>query len=177
MKTKTTFFSVDNQYSIFGSRLLALLMVAIVVSCSDDDVAKDSEFIDQVAQGKIKGADFEAGTYSRAEEADNQTNLYFSIRDKGAVYDNPCGFHGFDGSGEIRFTVPNQTGLYKLGAESDENRKVSLYHSGSNSTTSVSSGSIQITSISEQTISGKIAVTLDEDNTINGNFNAAFCKP
>lgn len=130
-----------------------------------------TSFIDQDLQGYIGGT---AWTYQggNASLTGNSTELWIHIYDTAAAGDQ-CLNSNSSYNGSVIFIVPNNSGTYELGYS----LALTLYNKNENCNYVTTDGTIEIISIDTtgNTVSGRIAATFDDNNTVNGNFTIAYC--
>lgn len=158
---------------------LGLFSVLFISSCgSDDESGPSYAFIDQNLQGIIDGISFESkgGYFDEGFESGT-----FSIR----IYDtseegNVCDIFGSEFV-SILFSIPDEVGLYELSfnLESFSGQTVTLLNpngeGGVPQNNIASIGAVEILTISETELTGRMDATLDAENTVNGNFTIIFC--
>lgn len=79
----------------------------------------------------------------------------------------------------VFFSIPNEEGLYKLkfdfnGSASD-NQTVTIFQEDGFFNCIAAEGAVEITTISETGVTGKIDARCDAGFFINGNFSVNFC--
>lgn len=145
-------------------------------SCSKDDVKKDDKgtgysFKDQDASGEIEGDSwtYEDGYVKEIIGGDDELTVNLFLTQD----DDVCKVVIADG-GNVSFVVPNATGVYEVTGDIT-GFTVSLVDTEL-STHLATSGAVEIVSITETSVTGKIDVKSDDNNYINGNFTIDFCN-
>lgn len=155
-----------------------LLIVVSLSACSNEPILPDDSynFIDQNALGKINGTDFELGegTYGLLFE-DLAISLYHKDELLGT---NACNNSTLE-FGDVFFTIPNEVGLQELQLNIFDfglGKSVVFNHPDAEEVIVGSFGAIEILSISDDVVEGRIDARADEDNFINGNFTVSLCE-
>jgi hypothetical protein len=158
-------------------KLFIVFTVALVTlslsSCSDDDKNDDKgpgyTFKDQDASGEIDGTvwTYEEGFALVDNESNLQIKLYLPQNDFLCDEDMPDGSLAF-------FIVPNEVGVYKL-TNDLTGFYVNLVDNDFGAHLA-KSGAIEIVSITETSVTGRMDVKKDENNYVNGNFTVDFCE-
>ena len=145
----------------------------ILTSCgSDDEPSSKYNFEDQVAQGQIEGEawSFKVGKAFLSEDLDG--NVIYSMRMYGMqeTFTEPCGeFADFN---EVFFYLPTEIGLYEL---KFGGRTATLLFRETYYNILASDGAIEILTISDTEITGRLDIRSGENNFINGNFRLDIC--
>lgn len=76
------------------------------------------------------------------------------------------------------FTVPNEVGLYKLSFDlgSFSGQTVTLFDQQTVLNTIATTGAIEILTITDTEVTGRVDARADKDNFVNGNFTVSFCS-
>jgi small nuclear ribonucleoprotein (snRNP)-like protein len=150
---------------------LFMLLVISLVSCKDDDNAEPAyNFKDQDATGKIEN---ESWTYKDGY-ADIGSELIYvtlTIEQAGKACDitSPTG-------DRVLFTVDKEPTLYLLGGSGSTMYTATLLESDDTMNHIALEGAIEITSITNDTVSGKIDARVDDETFVNGNFTIPICQ-
>lgn len=155
-----------------------VLIAALLFSCSDDDSEKKSSysFKDQDLSGEIEGDSWtyedgfvEEGTFDDEEILDISLFL--------AQEDPACATFQREGD-EVFFFVPNAVGLYKLSFDlsSFDGQTVTLLDEEEMLNVIATEGAIEILTITETQVTGRIDARSDGQNYVNGNFTVSFCS-
>ncbi|MBL7840746.1 MAG: hypothetical protein JNJ75_11430 [Cyclobacteriaceae bacterium] len=164
--------------SIFYTLLFS--STALLLSCSDDDEKGPSySFKNQDLQGKIEG-----GSWTYADGYVETTTLEgvesLSVNLMLTQVDGACGNFSVEGD-EVFFFVPNAVGLYKLSFDlgSFDGQVVTLYDDDDGGPDPINviatKGAIEILTITDTEVTGRIDARADKDNFVNGNFTVSFC--
>lgn len=152
---------------------VALLMLA----CSDDDAEKSGyAFKDQDLSGKIEG---ESWTYADgfAETSIFEDEEILNI-DLFLAQANPaCEVEQREGDA-VFFFVPNAVGVYHLSFDlgSFDGQVVTLLDDVDIPFNTIATkGAIEILTITDTEVTGRIDARADGDNYVNGNFRVSFC--
>ena len=152
--------------------LVLFLTSLIISSCGDDDSGPSFSFKDQNLQGTIDGKPFEFGDGTVDTLEIQGESLYFNLFDSGEPIDNVCNIFGFGEEVNLFFYVPVAVGVYELGPQT---RTVTLFDPAQTLNIIVSSGAVEILSISEDEVTGRIDARFDGNSSVNGNFSAVYC--
>lgn len=160
--------------TVFQKNIFPVLTLCLVIltSCGDDDSGPAYSFDDQDLQGEIQGQDW-VYLDGEAEESfffDDQMSIEL-IQEE---IEQACGlFYSLESS--VFFSVPYEEGLFELNLSGTTSQTVTLYVPDETLNIIATGGAVEILSISETEISGRIDARYDEDNFINGNFTIPFC--
>jgi hypothetical protein len=156
-------------------RLQSVLALTFLLACSDDDEKSSYSFKDQDLSGEIEGDSWtyedgfvEEGTYEDEEVLDISLFL-----DQGVP---ACETFSREGD-QVFFFVPNAVGLYKLNFDlsSFDGQTVTLFDDEETLNVIATEGAIEILSITETEVTGRIDARADGNNHVNGNFTVSFC--
>jgi hypothetical protein len=156
--------------------ILALAMIVTLMSCGKDDEGPAYEFIDQPLQGKIGGVDFMMKDGKVEEGFFEEDGWFIEIYGETEVAD-ACDVEIAE-TNYLFFNIPLEVGLYKLyfKLSTFEGQLVNLYDvEGEDMQNLASSGAIEILSVSETDVTGRMDARFNNQNTVNGNFTVAFC--
>lgn len=155
--------------------LLLFGLSAIILSCGDDEKPSYS-FKHQDLSGKIGNVAWQYGDgYAEIYGMENNSQLQVDL------------FIELDGEGcnvlpegdEVLFTVPNKIGVYKLKADLNDLENghfVNLFEEKNTMNHLAARGAIEILSITESKVTGRIDATFDDESFINGNFTVGICQ-
>tara|TARA_B100000508_G_scaffold141097_1_gene146921 strand:+ start:1829 stop:2335 length:507 start_codon:yes stop_codon:yes gene_type:complete len=166
-------------------KFIVVLLLLIMISCTEIGSNYKHNFKDQELQGKIGGKEWVSknGKASLTQRDSTTTwSFQFSdLRDENA----PCSFSSYD-IGKVMFSTKNiDPGVKKL--------KMSFNLSKAQTITMVYDqdsakgpmnkialeGAFEITefdTVNKNIIKGRMDIYSDDDNFVNGNFEATFCK-
>jgi len=156
--------------------LLALLTIGTLISCGKDDEGPAYEFIDQPLQGKIGGVDFmmkDGKVYEGFFEEDEWYVEIYGENEPAAACDVEIAEKNY-----LFFNVPLEVGLYKLyfKLSTFEGQLVNLYDvEDDDSQNLASEGAIEILTISDTEVTGRLDARFNNQNRVNGNFTVNFC--
>jgi hypothetical protein len=160
--------------------LLTILAAALLFSCSKEDDKSEPEYTasykDQPAQGKIEGTNFEYFTGTFVKDFHNTENFRIHLYDKAEIdtvdVNRMCGFAFYGTTRECYFSIPKKVGIHKL----YNNQSVTFVTGEINvALPRAIKGEIEIISISDTQLVGKIDAKESDANYINGNFTVVFC--
>ena len=141
-------------------KILLLVTSVSIFSCKKDDSSSlslipkcESSFIDQSAKGKIFGKNLSVYTSKFSEDVFDSTE--FSIT-----------FYKEKSDTGIIVKCPKKVGKYNFGSGRSAN------FTRFNHSTVSNCGAVEVLSINETTLTGKIDIQYDTDNNFNGNFTA-----
>lgn len=150
----------------------AICTSLFIISCNKDDEPGPSfEFKNQDLQGMINGTAWEIASGYAEDSPWEDTDL--SIELTNVFYDDPCSEFILDGI-QVFFDIPKEVGVYELKLATD-GQTITLYDPDGSLNTIVVEGAVEITSISDSEVSGRIDGRSDDDNHVNGNFTVPFC--
>ena len=168
--------------SLFKSTTLLLLpsFLLFAVSCSKDDEADGPsyEFIDQNAQGTIDGISFSFQTGTAEDSFFNEEELSIDLYDESEDITDVCDFFGFGDAVRVFFSIPNTVGLYELSFSFDDaenGRTVTMFNPAKTLNIIATEGAVEILSISDTEVSGRLDIDAGEGNEVNGNFTVTIC--
>ncbi|MBI4647047.1 MAG: hypothetical protein HY738_10780 [Bacteroidia bacterium] len=149
-----------------------ILTLLILASCKEKDENNEQpvyNFKDQTLQGIIGGAawNFKYGGFRTS--AIDTSRYWIELYGQLETDASPClNNKGYDDL--VLMSLPKQIGLYELG-----NLQVTLYETGNNINKSVYSGAVEILSVENNIMTGRIDAYLNDDYLVNGNFSANKC--
>lgn len=165
--------------------LLSLFAVSVLFACSKkDDKVSDTEaddsytvsFIKQPAQGKIKGTTFEYITGTFIQDHFKTDKFEIELFDK-ADFDTVgigklCGLGFYGTTRECYFSIPKVVGRYELGTSTHATFKTGELNTA---LPMALKGAIEIISVTDTKMVGRIDAYESENNHINGDFTVEFC--
>jgi hypothetical protein len=153
--------------------LLGALSLAALsfIACEKDetDEGNDYAFINQNLQGKVAGADWEYQSgRSREDFFNNFSNDLRETPDS-----NICSASNSAQGNFILFGGEPTVGLFELGST----KTVTFVTDGNNNLVATQ-GAYEILSVDTVSaiVTGRMDVTYDGDNSVNGNFSITYCK-
>lgn len=156
-------------------RFLPTLSLVLLLACGDDEDPKSSySFKDQDVSGEIEGDSWTyADGYVEESEFDGEEvlDITLTLEQDGSVCDI------FTEGDRVFFFVPKAVGVYKLSFDlnSFDGQTVTLFDEEETLNTIATEGAIEILSISETEVTGRIDARSDGNNHVNGNFTVSFC--
>ena len=152
------------------------LCLLLLTSCSKDDESPVYDFKDQALAGAIEGVSWSYGdgyasTTGEGATAKLHVTLVLPSEDEGCDI-MPDGDRVF-------FTLPSNTGVHLLKFDFNDlegSRTVTLFDDEEVMNVIATEGAVEITSITETHITGRIDARADEDNFVNGNFSVPLCN-
>ena len=170
------------------STILLGLLIALAISCKDDDADEKNggySFKDQDLGGMIGGVLWTQRSGFAQEESYNGEEILGIDLVETVSSGEGCTMFMPEGD-YVFFDVPNKVGLYELSINWDadlansteKSRTVTLYDGDDKDKINyiATSGAIEILSISETEITGRIDARAEEGTYVNGNFTVALCK-
>ena len=166
--------------------LLFIFLAIVMVSCGGVE-QKDylPEYKEQVLSGKIGGKDWECkiGTITMSKR-DTVVNWSFNFSDNGDQ-ETPCGFHNYN-SAKAMFSsnkLEKGTTQLRLGFDFSKNQTLTLVYNqdlGKGPMNKIAGTGayeiLEIDTVTNNWIKGRMDVFIDDDNWINGNFTANYCS-
>lgn len=157
------------------SAWIIALITLIIGSCSDDGEKPVYEFKEQPLSGKIGGApwSYSAGIVSvtgEGEEGALHIDLLTDVKD-------PCA--AFPGGDQVFFSVPNATGVYPLQFDSEDwmnSQTITLFDQEETANNIATEGAVEILSIRDTEVSGRIVAQIEGGDFVNGHFTVSFCQ-
>ena len=162
-----------------GLRTLTFsVLIVLVFSCGGDDEKPNFKFIDQDAQGEIAGESW-AYTDGFADIIDyGGGDVQVSVNLALPQTEQGCDIFFVTGD-KVFFSLPNKVGLYKLKLDltgnGDGNYFVTLFNNDTFESFFAATGAIEIKSLSDTEVSGRLDARFDSDTYVNGNFTVAIC--
>lgn len=161
---------------LFATFIAALVLLS---SClSEDDLTVDNtfSFLNQDLQGLIDGQVFSAG---EGTATIFEGELSISIYDTNEDITSACEFIGFGDNVSVFFFVPNAVGVYELGIDFnniEDGQTVTLFDPSETLNIIATSGAIEILTITDTEITGRLDARVDNENVVNGNFTITNCS-
>ncbi|MEP0984143.1 hypothetical protein [Ekhidna sp.] len=164
------------------SPLLLFLGAALILtftSCGsdDEDPGGGYEFIDQNLQGIIDGIPFEFGEGTFESSFFTEGAISLDLYDSNEEFDNVCEFIGFGDQVKIFFEVTDEVGLYELSFDlnSFSGQTITLFNPEGSVNNIATIGAVEILSITDTQLTGRMDARMDAENSVNGNFTVVFC--
>ena len=154
------------------SFLLILLSFVLITSCGDDeDNGPKYEFKNQSLQGQIEGEAWVFSSGIAEVSFFDETDLSFELSSE--TFEDPCTEFILDGQ-RLLFDVPATVGVYEL-SFTENGHTVTLYNPDTNLNSIAVSGAVEILTITETEVTGRIDARTDSETFANGNFTVPFC--
>jgi len=149
--------------------LLASVLGSLLAACGGG--GSPPEFIDQTAQGEIDGVPWVIGDGFASVDSDGSMSIDLVLPQ------TETGCDIFVASGdEVIFSVPTaDPALYQLEA-SLTGQTVTLFADATVNNFIATSGQIEIQTVTETTVTGRIAAEFDSSTYVNGNFEIPRCQ-
>lgn len=167
--------------SLLKPLLLSISISAtlFISSCGkDDDSGPSYDFINQNLQGTIDGHVFTYGEGTvETTTFEGEEQLSFDLYHSNEDITDVCDFFSFGDEVSVFFFMPAEVGLYELSLNFSDfsGRTVTLFNPDGAVNNIASIGAVEILTITETEVTGRMDATLDGENTVNGNFTAVFC--
>ncbi len=160
---------------------ICLLGLLGLTSCNDDndDGSTGHSFLDQNMSGMIDGIsfNFKAGSADIEMEENTMDLDFFDVNEENDGSDDFCGFFGFGENVKVFFFIKNEVGLYNLELNTDlTGQTVTLFNPDGAQNFISADGAVEILSISETEVKGRIDAKFDKENFVNGNFTLSVCN-
>ena len=154
---------------------ISLISLLIITSCDKDDNGPAYNFKDQILQGSIEGKTFVMKDGYFEESFFDETEYSIEIHDENEPED-ACAVFSSEFP-QVFFSVPKAVGLYKLKFDlaNFSGRTVTLYDPDGSINNIAVAGAIEVLSISETTLTGRLDARMNKDNIVNGNFTVILC--
>lgn len=156
--------------------LLLGILSGFIISCGGDESNDDPtySFADQDLQGLIDGQPFFIGFGSATESSFNNEQFSIKIYDQDEDVTNVCEFFGFGNEVSILFEIPESVGLYPL-SFSQVSQTVTLFNPVEVLNVIASDGAVEILTITNEVVTGRIDAYFDDQNNVNGYFTVDIC--
>ncbi len=155
--------------------LFVLAFSLILNACSDDDGSLSVNFKDQPAQGQINGEAWTIGSGTAEMSADEiSIDLYSNV----SQASSPCDIF-IDDYAQAFFSIPKKVGKYDLNISLiniQESQTVTFFVPEGTINIVASKGAVEILSISETEVTGRMDVRHDNETGVNGNFTLTVCE-
>lgn len=161
------------------SRIIFLSLVIFTFSCGDDEDSGPSyDFKDQTAQGQLNGKNWTFAS-GDADFGDGKISIELGADDDYV----PCELFSISGP-SIFFTIDNATGVTELvfDLEDFNNAKTATFYDPDEGDFGLNiiavEGAIEILSISDTEVKGRLDIRDGDDNSssVNGNFTVTVCE-
>lgn len=153
-----------------------LVPCVILIACGgDSDSGYSYSFIDQNVTGKVNN---KAWTYAGGTaKEDFFENTKMSVDLTATTLEDPC--NDFTSGLRVFFSVSPTVGIYELNLDinsADESFTVTLYDPDDGNLNIIATmGAVEILSISDTEVTGRMDVFYDSETNVNGNFSIPYC--
>lgn len=149
---------------------LCAIVATSIFSCKDDAETPSYSFKNQDASGKIGNV---AWTYADgyADIFEGEIDVDLFLTQDGA---EGCDVSSVDGD-RVFFYIPNEVGVHRLNLSLEDGLTVTLFDDEEFMNYVAAEGAIEIVSVSDTEVTGKIDARVDGETFINGNFTVSLC--
>lgn len=161
---------------IFWTLINGIGLCLLLASCSSEVEAPAYNFTDQNLAGMIEGVDWSYGDgYADITGEEETAKLHVTLV-------LPSEGEGCDILAEgdrVMFSFPKYEGLHILKVDYNDigsSRTVTLFDSEETMNVVATQGAVEITSISDTEVKGRIDAHAYDDNFVNGNFTVPLCQ-
>lgn len=156
--------------------VLLFTLAAFIASCGDDDEKPSYNFKNQNVAGKIGNVTWQFGDgYAErigiGDDTELHINLFTAVEGRGCDL-SPSG-------DEVLFAVPHTVGVHRLHFDVNDwenSIAVTLFEEATFKNNTATEGAIEILSITDTEVVGRIDAFKDDKNAINGNFTVTICQ-
>lgn len=153
--------------------LSALLLISILLTSCGGDECPNASFQDQTLKGMIGGSAWFLTTGKAEISFFDNDRLSVEL----TIENNPNICDSFNLSGRtVLFDIDRATGLYVICFKLDRSgseQTLTIYDGFSNNI--VTAGAIEILTITDNELTGRIDGRFDDNNFVNGNFSVPLC--
>lgn len=160
------------------TRIFLVAMIAsisIFISCKNEDPEAKYNFKDQNLQGKVDGESYEFGD-GHFEESQFESDKYSIDLYDASESEDACNLF-FSEHVSVFFSIPKEVGVYKLffNLSNFTGQTVTLYNPDGSQNNIATEGAVEILTVSDTQITGRMDARMDSDNNVNGNFTVDIC--
>jgi hypothetical protein len=167
------------------STTLLAMLIALAISCKDDDSTEKKSgysFKDQKLQGMIGGVLWtQRSGFATAEIVNGQKVLGIDLIQNAAAGEEGSDMEMPEGN-YVFFDVPDAVGLYELNINwdanlasgNDESQTITLYNETAGVSHIATKGAVEILTITDTEITGRIDARSEAGTYINGNFTVSL---
>lgn len=158
--------------------LFAIALAAFLTSCSSEEEGTSLDFKDQPIQGMVEGEAWSMTHGLAVLSEDQDSNLIFDIDIYSATDQVNDVCDAWPSGNRIFFNVPNEIGVYNLSFNLNDfsGRTATIFHESTSMNSIASDGKIEILTVTETEITGRMAIQANADNYANGNFTLTLCS-
>jgi hypothetical protein len=161
---------------IFWALVNAIALSLFFGSCSSEDPKPAYNFVDQDLSGKIENEAWTFGDgYAAVTGAGADAKMHITLLKE--VEGEGCDI--IPTGDMVIFTLPFATGLETLLLDFnnlENSRTVTLFDEEQTLNSIATQGAVEITSISDTEVVGRIDAQADNGNYVNGNFAVSLCQ-
>ncbi len=159
--------------------LMALCAALTIISCSSDDDGEpenqcEPNFSTSVASGKFMGDPFTFVEGTASENFADETEFRVFLYGENVVGDACDGFNFEKPDSSIIFTVPMEVGVYPLTLTDNVTFNDASIVNEVNADLAIC-GAIEILSITDTEITGRLDASANADSELNGTFTLVRC--
>ena len=157
---------------------LSLAVVVLFTSCDDEESTPAVDFQDQNAQGTINDQTFSLGEASASPSLLQDSDLSFQLFDSSESFTDVCDFFGFGDNVSVFFSLPAEVGVYNLNIDLSnlDGQTATLFDPAETLNIIATQGAIEILTITDTLVTGRLDVRDGSGNSVNGNFTATRCQ-
>lgn len=168
---------------------LIMIVLVVVVSCKKDDDDDDNNnnnnnntysFLNQDLQGMIDGNawTYTAGTFENSYWDSLEFDIDLFDTTGANITGSICDVFSSSFDYKVMFSCPMQVGLYELNFDWTSGQTITLVDWTADPVNNIicSEGAIEIVSVNDSVLTGKIDARFDAASYINGNFTVTFCN-
>ena len=165
---------------ILASVTLAILFFTLIISCKKDEVEKEKEekpipphkFLNRPLSGKIDSEDYVFVSGSKVIPIVSPSQSSFYLTNVATTGKDTCDQYGYgDMMAQFGLYGAIETKVYGIGVGT--NNPCTLF--GTDSAFTKPRGAVEILTISNKTITGRIDAMVDSNTYVNGNFSVSVC--
>lgn len=158
--------------------IILLCLTLLISSCGKDDSGPSFDFKNQNLQGTIDGLPYTYGEGTvELTTIDGEEELSFDLYHSSEDISEACDFFGFGDHVNVFFFIPAKVGVYQLSFDlsSFDGQTVTLYNPDGSVNNIATLGAVEILTITETQVTGRMDARMDAENSVNGNFTVEFC--
>lgn len=161
---------------IFWTLVNAIALCLLFASCSSDTEAPAYNFTDQPLAGMIEGVSWTyADGYADITGEGENAKLHVTL----ALPSEGTGCDILVDGDRVMFSFPKYAGLHILKLDFNDvegSRTVTLFDDEETMNVIATQGAVEITSITDTEVKGRIDARAYDDNFVNGNFTVPICQ-
>ena len=161
---------------IFWTLINGIGLCLLLASCSSEEEAPAYNFTDQELAGMIEGKDWSYGDgYADITGEGETSKLHVTL----VLPSDGEGCDILADGDRVMFSFPKYAGLHILKMDFDDienSRTVTLFDDEETLNVIATQGAVEITSITDTEVKGRIDARAYDDNFVNGNFTVPLCQ-